>query len=68
VWYFLQLLGAACLIIVVLTYIFEALHLFPYGLGFPYGIVHYLDIWSAVLGLTLFAVGFLRYALTKRHT
>src|SRR6266403_6251401 len=27
---FLQLLGAGCLIIVVLTHVFEALHLFPW--------------------------------------
>ena len=27
---FLQLLGAGCLVVVVLTHIFEALHLFPW--------------------------------------
>jgi hypothetical protein len=30
VWSFLQLLGAACLVMVVLTHICEALHLFPW--------------------------------------
>ena len=30
VWYFLQLLGAGCLVVVVLTHISEALHLFPW--------------------------------------
>src|SRR5919202_3809185 len=30
VWHFLQLLGAGCLMIVVLTHLFEALNLFPW--------------------------------------
>src|SRR6266705_3327606 len=28
---------------------------------------HYLDLGSAVLGLTLFPIGYLLHALTKRH-
>src|SRR5205823_8958177 len=65
---FLQLLGAGCLAVVVLTHICEALHLFPsmhWGLEDSVG--HYLDFWSAVLGLTLFPVGYLFYALRKRR-
>jgi hypothetical protein len=63
----LQLLGAACLVVVVLTHVFEALHLFPWmHFGSSQSVGHYLDLWSAVLGLTLFSVGYLCHALTKR--
>jgi Ca2+/Na+ antiporter len=57
---FLQLFGAGCLIMVVLTHIFEALHVFPFmQWGSPNSIGHYLDLASAILGLTLFPFGFL---------
>ena len=65
---FLQLIGAGCLVMVVLTHIFEALHLFPsMRWGAEHSVGHYLDLWSAVLGATLFPVGYLFHALTKRH-
>ncbi len=68
VWSFLQLLGAACLVVVVLTHICEALHLFPWmHWGSEHSVGHYLDFGSAVLGLTLFPVGYLFHALRKRH-
>ena len=52
---FLKLLGAGCLIVVVLTHIFEAAHLFPLmQWGSPHSVGHYLDLTSAILGLTLF--------------
>ena len=64
----LQLLGAGCLVLVVLTHVREALHLFPWmHWGLEHGVGHYLDFWSAVLGLTLFPVGYLCHALTKRR-
>jgi hypothetical protein len=64
----LQLLGAGCLVVVVLTHVCEALHLFPWmHWGLEQGIGHYLDFWSAVLGLTLFPVGYLFHALRKRQ-
>ncbi len=64
---FLQLIGAGCLVMVVLTDVFEALHLLPWmHWGSEHSIGHYLDLWSAVLGLTMFPVGYLLYALTKR--
>ena len=64
----LQLLGAVCLVVVVLTHICEALHMFPsMQWGLKHSVGHYLDFWSAVLGLTLFPVGYLFDALTKRH-
>ncbi len=66
-WSFLQLLGAGCLVMVVVAYLCEALHLFPWmHWGSEHSIGHYLDLWSAVLGLTMFPVGYLLYALTKR--
>ena len=65
---FLQLLGAGCLVVVVLTHVSEALHLFPWMYwGLEHSVGHYLDLWSAVLGLTLFPIGYLLHALTKRH-
>jgi predicted Na+-dependent transporter len=64
---FLQLLGAGCLVIVVLTHLSEALHLFPWmNFGRPHSVGHYLDLWSAALGLTLFPIGYLLHALKKR--
>jgi hypothetical protein len=64
----LQLLGAGCLVVVVLTHVCEALHLFPWmQWGLEQGVGHYLDLWSAVLGLTLFPVGYLCYVLRKRQ-
>jgi hypothetical protein len=62
----LQLLGAGCLVMVVLAHIFEALHLFPsmqWGLEDSVG--HYLDFWGAVLGLTLFPMGYLFHTLAR---
>ncbi len=65
-WSFLQLLGAGCLVVVVFTHVSEALHLFPWmHWGFEHSVGRYLDFWSAVLGLTLFPIGFLLHALTK---
>ncbi len=66
VWSLLELLGAGCLVVVVLTHVFEAFRLFPWmewGLADSAG--HYLDFWSAVLGLTLFPIGYLFHALAK---
>jgi len=62
----LQLFGAGCLVVVGLAHIAEALHLFPrmqWGLEDSVG--HYLDLWSLVLGFTLFPVGYLFHTLTK---
>lgn len=65
---FLQPIGAGCLVVVVLAHICEALHLFLWMLwGREHSVGHYLDLMSAVLGLTLFPVGYLLHALTKRQ-
>ena len=64
-WSLLQLLGAACLVVVVLAHLSEALHLFPWmGWGRVDSAGHYLDLWSVVLGLALFPLGYLLHALT----
>src|SRR5467141_4151151 len=63
----LQLLGAGCLVVVVLAHICEALHLFPsmeWGLERSAG--HYLDLGSAVLGLTVFPLGYLLHTLNLK--
>ena len=66
---FLQLVGAGCLTMVVLAHICEALRLFPWmHWGREHSVGHYLDLYSAVLGLTLFPVGYLLHALKARHT
>ena len=60
----LQLFGAACLVVVALAHVAEALQLLPWmhwGLERSPG--HYLDLGSAVLGLTLFSIGYLIDAL-----
>jgi len=64
----LQLVGVGCLAVVALTHVCEALHLFPgmhWGEGHSIG--HYLDLVSAVLGLTLLPLGYLLHLLTKRR-
>jgi hypothetical protein len=63
---FLQLFGAACLVVVALAHICETLHLFPWmHWGSEHSVGHYLDFGSAVLSLTLFPVGYLFDALTR---
>jgi Ca2+/Na+ antiporter len=64
----LQLLGAGCLLVVVFTHACEALHLLPsMNWGQPRSVGHYFDLSSAVLGLTLFPIGYLLAALTTRE-
>jgi hypothetical protein len=66
--YFLQLIGAGCLVVVVLAHLFEAFHLFPsMHWGREHSVGHYLDFWSAVLGLSVFPAGYLLHSLTKRR-
>jgi hypothetical protein len=60
----LQVLGAGCLAIVVLTHVAEAIHLLPWmHWGLPDSIGHYVDLGAAGLGLTLFPLGYLIHAL-----
>jgi succinate dehydrogenase/fumarate reductase cytochrome b subunit len=64
---FMQLFGAVCLAVVALTHVCEALRLFP-GMdwGVEHSVGHYVDLCSAVLGLTLFPAGYLLHALKKQ--
>jgi hypothetical protein len=63
---FLQLVGAGCLTVVVLTHICEALDLVPWmQWGVPNSSGHYLDFVSAFLGLVLFPTGYLWSAITR---
>jgi len=65
---FLELLGSGCLVVVVLTHVSEALHLFPWmHWGVEHTAGHYLDLGSAVLGLTLFPEDtyFMRFEATQ---
>ena len=58
VWSVVQFFGSAFLVIVVLTHICEALAWFPsMGFGLPHSVGHYVDLSSAVLGVTLFLAG-----------
>jgi hypothetical protein len=64
---FLQILGSACLLIVVLTHIAEAFHIFPaMGWGKPNSADHYLDLVTAILAATLLPLGFAADTLTRR--
>jgi hypothetical protein len=64
----LQLLGSACLVVVVLSHVCEAFHLFPsMQFGREHSVGHYLDFWVAVLGFLLFPVGYLMHSLTKHR-
>jgi hypothetical protein len=65
----LQVLGTACLLMVILIHVAEALHLFPWmGWGLESSVGHYLDLSSAVLGLALFPLGYLMHAIATRRT
>jgi predicted Na+-dependent transporter len=62
----LQLIGTVCLLIVVLAHIAEAFHLFRWmDWGMRNSVGHYVDFWSAVLGLTLFPIGYFCHALNS---
>jgi len=63
----LQLIGSACLILVVLVHFCEALHFLTWMRWGEEGTAgHYLDMAAVVLGLTLYPLGFLLHALTYR--
>jgi hypothetical protein len=63
----LQLVGAGCLLVMVVTHIFEALDLLRFmGWGRERTLGHYVDLLSAGLGLTLFPAGHLLQAVDPR--
>ena len=64
----LQLVGAGSLTVMALTHLFEALELFPWmNWGRDNSIGHYVDLGSAVLGLTLFSAGYFIHAFARRR-
>jgi hypothetical protein len=64
----LQLVGAGFLVIVGVCHIFEGVGLLPQiGWGLEYSLGHYIDFWSAALGLILFPAGYLCDALSRRR-
>jgi hypothetical protein len=61
----MQVFGAGCLVLVVVTHICEALHLFPgMNWGLEHSAGHYLALGCAVLGFTLFPLGYLLHAIS----
>jgi hypothetical protein len=63
----LVLLGLGCLIIVVLTHVAEAFHIFQaMGWGQPNSVGHYTDLVSAILGCVLLPLGFLIGIVNRR--
>ena len=66
---FLQLVGASCLLVAILTHVCEALQLFPsMHWGHQRSAGHYVDFWSAAFGVTLFPLGYLFCALGRTNT
>jgi hypothetical protein len=56
---YLMLLGAGCPIVVVLTHVCEAFHLFPVmGWGLKHSPGHYVDLSAAILGLAFLPAGY----------
>jgi hypothetical protein len=63
----LQLLGAASLVLVVLSHICEGLDLFPaMGWGEEQSAGHYVNLSGAIVALTLFPIGYLLHALKSK--
>jgi hypothetical protein len=66
IWSFLRLVGAGCLLVVGLCHICEAVRLFPWmRWGLRDSVGHYLNLWSALLGLTLFPAGYIGERLSR---
>jgi hypothetical protein len=62
----LLLLGAAFLILVVLTHIAESFHIFPaMEWGLPNSAGHYLDLVSTILGCAFLTLGLLALGLAR---
>src|SRR5690348_2501904 len=62
----MQVVGAGCIVVVVLTHVCEATGLFPYmRWGQEHSAGHYVDLVAAVLGFTLFPLGYALHALSE---
>jgi hypothetical protein len=61
-----QLIGAACLVVVVIAHLSEALGWLPWmHWGLEHSVGHYMDLVAAVGGLSLFPIGYLFGAFTR---
>jgi len=61
-----QLIGAACLMVVIIAHVCEALNWFPWmHWGLEHSVGHYVDLVAAIGGLSLFPIGYLFGALTR---
>ena|SRR5437660_8773054 len=55
---FLKFLGAGCLVMIVLTHLCEALHLFPWmNWGMEHSVGHYIDLWVPFSASRCFLLG-----------
>ena len=62
----LQLIGTACLMVVVIAHLCEALGWFPWmHWGLEHSVGHYVDLVAAIGGFVLFPIGYLFGALTR---
>jgi hypothetical protein len=62
----MQVVGAGCIVVAVVTHVCEAIGLFPYmHWGQEHSAGHYVDLVAAVLGFTLFPVGYVLHALSR---
>jgi hypothetical protein len=62
----LQVVGTACLTIVVIVHVCEAFRVFPWmGWGEKRSIGHYLDLGGAALGVILFPLGYFLQAVGR---
>ena len=61
-----ELIGAACLMVVIIAHVCEALNWFPWmQWGLEHSIGHYVDLVAAIGRLSLFPIGYLFGALTR---
>ena len=65
----LQALGIGCFAVMALTHVFEAFSILPaLGWGQPHSVGHFIDLVSALLGVTLVTTSFLlRYIRLDQH-
>ena len=63
-----QAVGAACFLLIVASHVCEALNWFPaMRWGVEDSVSHYLNLGSAIVGFTLFPLGYLLHAFTENR-